>query len=261
MENITSVQNPKVKNLYKLMSSSKHRNESGCFVLEGLRLCLDVLNSEHKLLEVYVTEDVLKKSETEIKPLIDKADKVYEISNEICKKISDTKNSQGIFCVCSVLDKSNDSYKIDFNGKYILLEQVSDPSNLGAVCRTAEALGISGVIVCGGCDIYSPKVLRSSMGSLLRIPIINADNALDIIEHCRDNKMRCYATTPNSSATDVVNVEKSGGILCVIGNEANGVAEQTMSSCDDLVTIRMKGKAESLNAAAAASIIMWEMMK
>lgn len=261
MEKITSVQNPKIKNLSKLMSSAKQRKESGCFVLEGLRLCVDVLNSDYKLKEVYVTSELLNKYSDEISPLLENAERYFEISDEVCERVSDTKNAQGIFCVTHVLDKQQDRDKIDFNGKYVILEQVADPANLGAVCRTAEALGISGAIVCGGCDIYSPKVLRASMGSLLRIPVISADDILDVIALCKENSMKCYASTPSATATDITKADMQGAVACIIGNEANGVTQEAMNACDDCITIKMLGKSESLNAAAAASIIMWEMMK
>jgi len=261
MELITSVQNPKIKKLSKLMSSAKHRHESGEFVLEGFRLCLDILNSGYELCEVYVTAELLQKYNAEINTLCQKAHQSFEISQNVCQKVSDTKSAQGIFCVCRILDKPKDIYKIDFNGKYILLDQVADPSNLGAVCRTAEALGVSGVVVCGGCDIYSPKAQRAAMGSLLRIPVICVENVQNFIEYCRLNGMNSYASTPNSNAMDILKANMSSGVICVVGNEAQGVTQRTMDACDESVTIKMLGKAESLNAAAAASIIMWEMMK
>ena len=261
MKQITSTQNPKVKKLSKLMSSSSYRRESGEFVLEGLRLCLDALNSEYELCEVYATPDMLSRYAGEIAPLIQKSKQSYEISKDVCQKISDTKNAQGIFCLCKILDKQNDSYKIDTSGKYILLEQISDPTNFGAVCRTAEAMGISGVIVCGGCDIYSPKVMRCAMGSLLRIPVIFANDVQDFLNHCKNVGIKTYASTPCDDAQNILDVDMCGGVVFVIGNEAQGVTQSTMDACNSRVTIKMQGKAESLNAAAAASIIIWEMMK
>ena len=261
MELITSVQNVKIKNLSKLMSSAKYRRESGEFVLEGFRLCMDALNSEYELCEVYVTAELLQKYNAEVDSLCKRAAQSFEISQEICQKVSDTKSAQGIFCVCKTLDKPKDIYKIDFNGKYILLEQVADPSNFGAVCRTAEALGISGVVVCGGCDIYSPKVQRCAMGSLLRLQVICVENVQNFMDYCRQNGMKSFASTPNSNAVDIRNAKMSGGVICVVGNEAQGITQNVIDACDESITIKMLGKAESLNAAAAASIIMWEMMK
>lgn len=261
MELITSTQNLRVKKLSKLMTSPNFRRENGEFVLEGLRLCLDILNSEYELCEVYVTTDILDRYESEISPLLQKSKNNFEISKEVCQKISDTKNAQGIFCLCKILDKPNDSYKIDINGKYILLEQISDPANFGAVCRTAEAMGISGVVVCGGCDIYSPKVMRCAMGSLLRIPVVCVEDVQNFLSHCKNNKIKTYASTPCEDAQNILDVDMSGGVVFVVGNEAQGVTQSTMDACDSRVTIKMQGKAESLNAAAAASIIIWEMMK
>jgi TrmH family RNA methyltransferase len=132
---------------------------------------------------------------------------------------------------------------------------------LGAICRTAHALGITGVLISGGVDIYSPKVQRASMGSMLKIPVIQIDEIRQFIEELKLKKMRVYASTPNDGALDINKADFKNGTVCVIGNEANGVSESTQDICDGLITVKMKGKAESLNASSAASIIMWEMMR
>lgn len=261
MNKITSVTNKNIKKISKLMTSSKYRVQLGMFVLEGLRLCFDILNSDYELCELYVTSNTLDKHGEKVEKLINKAKKSFIITDEICKKISDTKTSQGIFCICKILDKQNDIYKIDINGKYILLEQLSDPTNIGAISRTAEALGVNGVILAGGCDIYSPKVLRASMGSLLRIPVIEINDIDKFISYCKEKNVKTYATTPRKSATDITRADMTGSVVCVVGNEAKGVKQKTMEACDDCVTIKMQGRAESLNAAIAASITIWEMMK
>lgn len=261
MNIITSLTNKNIKKISKLMTSSKYRTQYGMFVLEGLRLCFDVLNSDYELCELYVTQETLDKHKEKVEQLVCKSKETYIITEDICKKISDTKNSQGIFCICKILDKQNDIYKIDINGKYILLEQLADPSNIGAISRTAEALGVSGIILAGGCDIYSPKVLRASMGSLLRIPVVEIEDVKKFIEFCKDKNVKTYATTPRETATDITKADMTGGTVCVVGNEAKGVEQKTMEACDDCVTIKMQGRAESLNAAIAASITIWEMMK
>lgn len=188
------------------------------------------------------------------------ADESYEISDEIAAKLSDTKNPQGIFCLCRVTDGINDE-KIKSDGKYLLLENVQDPSNLGAISRTAEALGIDGIIVCGGCDIYNPKALRASMGSALRLCVLNRENAVDVIGEANGKGMLTIASTPQSSAIPITQVDFSGGAICVVGNEGNGVSEDLMNICRKRVTIPMGGRAESLNAATAAAILIWEMVR
>lgn len=260
MELLSSVQNPKVKAYTALLSSAKQRSTEGLFVLEGLRLCMDVLRSGYTIEQLFFTAEALLKSREEIDALIAVSKSCFEITDNVSAKMSDTKNSQGVFCVVGGLDKQNDSNKINVSGKYILLENVQDPANLGAVSRTAEALGITGLIVSGGCDVYSPKALRASMGALLRLPVITTDNVTETIECAHRNGMKTYASTPNADAKDITDVTFDGGVIAVIGNEANGVTQSTMECCTERITIRMTGRAESLNAGAAASIIMWEMV-
>ena len=136
-----------------------------------------------------------------------------------------------------------------------MLENVQDPSNLGAISRTAEALGIDGLIVCGGCDIYNPKALRASMGSALRMNIISRANAVETINEANENGMLTLASTPDKK------INMTGGTVCVVGNEGNGVTQETMNACRMRVTIPMGGRAESLNAGTAAAILIWEMVR
>ena len=260
MEVISATSKPKIKSFIALITKRKERKEQGLFVLEGLRLCMDAYRCGYPVKELFVTKTALEKNLEEIESLIAISEKSYEITDAICEKMSDTKNPQGVFCVVSFLDKRECSNKIDNIGKYILLENVQDPANLGAISRTAEALGITGLIVSGGCDVYSPKALRASMGALLRLPVIVTENVTETIQLAKRNGMKVFASTPDSSATSIKEVNFNGGVVTVIGNEANGVTEETMNCCDEKITIRMTGKAESLNAGAAASIIMWEMV-
>lgn len=261
MERIESLQNAKIKNVSKLMSSSKSRRDCGLFVIEGLRLCCDIVRSDMKIEELYFTKDIYEKNKEDIDKLCSISSAVYEITNEISQKISDTKSSQGVFCVIKAIDKTSDNYKIYFKGKYILLENLQDPSNLGAIARTAEALKIDGIITYNCCDIYNPKVLRAAMGAMLRINITDIDNIEDFISTCKANKMKTYASTPSKDAKSILDVDMTDGVLCIIGNEAQGISESTMSCCDERIRIEMAGRAESLNASVAASIIMWEMVK
>lgn len=260
VELLSSVQNPKVKAYGALLSSSKQRFSEGLFVLEGLRLCMDVIRSNYTVEQLFFTNAAYKKSKEEIDALIAVSKECFEITDNVSLKMSDTKNPQGVFCIVGGLDKRNNSNKMNVTGKYILLENVQDPANLGAVSRTAEALGITGLIVSGGCDVYSPKALRASMGALLRLPVIMTDNVIETIESAHKNGMKTYASTPSLDAVDITNVSFDSGVIAVIGNEANGVTESTMRCCTEKITIPMTGRAESLNAGAAASIIMWEMV-
>ena len=154
----------------------------------------------------------------------------------------------------------NKNADIRFEGKYIALENIQDPSNLGAICRTAEALGVDGAILSGCCDRYSPKVQRGAMGSLLRLNIIDCDNLRELLVSLGEKGMKLYATTPDDTAQKITECDMSGGVVAVIGNEGNGVTDEVFSVCEK-VTIPMLGRAESLNASMAAAITMWEMMR
>lgn len=261
MLRITSRNNEKIKNAAKLCSESSYRKKTGMFFLEGLRLCCDAAENGVSPVEVFVTETALEKYASELDVLLKSCSDCYVITDDVAAKLSDTKNSQGVFCVCKTLDKFSNIDKIKYNGIYIAMENVQTPDNLGAVARTAEALGLDGIIVSGGCDIYNPKALRAAMGSLLRLDIFSVSDLPSFIEKCNKDGMNTYAAVPDSEALPVTMIDKSKGIICVIGNEGNGLTEKTVSSCSSKVTIPMKGRAESLNAAAAACMIMWEMVR
>lgn len=259
MEKITGKNNDLIKNVKKLLSSSKQRREQGLFVLEGARLVFDVLNSFYKVKCFLITEDAFEKFRLKADEMINTSESSYIISDELAQKLSDTQTSQGVFAVCSM--KATDDFALKENSKLIALDNLQDPGNLGTIVRTAEALGIDGIIVGGGCDIYNPKVLRASMGSMLRINVTTADDLVSKLTELKSKGFTVYGTSPDSSAVPITEIDFSNITVCVIGNEANGISDEVKSICDSLITIPMLGRAESLNAAAAASITMWEMLR
>lgn len=252
---ITSKDNPVIKSVSSLQSSAKTRRETGLFVLEGLRICYDALENSVSFNQLIVSKTAFKKLEDKITSLAENAQKCYLVEDYLFEKISDTENPQGIIAVGNL---PQNNVELDSNGKYIALENIQDPSNLGAISRTAEALGISGIILSGGCDPLSPKALRASMGTLLRLPIIKTDDLSVFVKNCN---MKSYACVVEGFQKQLNEITFDNGSIVIIGNEANGITEETKDASDCLVTIPMKGKAESLNAAVAASIAMWELMK
>ncbi len=261
MLKITSRNNEKIKHAAKLCADSSYRKKTGEFFLEGLRLCCDAAVNGIEPVTVFVTEDAIKKSSEELDVLLTSAKEKFVITQEIAQKLSDTKNTQGVFCVCKTLDKFYNIDKINIKGMYIAVENVQTPGNLGAVARTAEALGLDGIIVSGGCDIYNPKALRAAMGSLLRVNIFTTDDLPFFIAVCGKKGMNTYAAVPDSSAMPITQMDKSKGMICVVGNEGNGLTDEAIKACSQSVTIVMRGRAESLNASAAACMIMWEMVR
>ena len=255
MDKITSKTNQIIKDTKKLITSSSARHTQGLFVLEGARLCFDVLNSVYKVKCLLVTEKLYSKYADEVDALAEVSDSAYLITDEISQKLSDTTTPQGIFAVCRMENNSG-----ALGRKVLALDRVQDPSNVGAIIRTGEALGIDSVILYDSCDIYNPKALRASMGSSLRMNTVFTENLEDTLTELK-GEYAVYATVPSSDAVNITTLDFSAPSICVIGNEANGVEENVKAVSDKLITIPMKGKAESLNASVAASVVMWEMMR
>lgn len=253
---ITSKDNSLVKLVCQLQSSSKARRENNLFVLEGLRICDDACENGIVFEKLIVSDSAVGKYAEEIDRFSDSAVQCIRVPDSIFKKMSDTTEPQGILGVVAMPDNGK---KPSDGGRYIGLENLNDPSNLGAVARTAEALGVSGIILSkGSCDPFGPKALRASMGTLLRVPLYIVD---DICETAKAAGLRSIACVVERNAKPVSQITFKDGDLLLIGNEANGLSEKTRENSDLRITIPMCGRAESLNAAAAAAIVMWEMMK
>jgi len=248
---ITSRDNPKVKVAIKLRESARARKEQGLFFLEGFRLCSDAMASGHEPQTLFATQEALEKYSLHPASCI-------LITESVAQKLGDTKTPQGMFGVWKQEAKNK---RQDFwrpGGRYIALEHVQDPGNFGGAARTAEALGISGLLISGGCDIYHPKALRASMGALLRLPVLEVENLAEELAACN---LPCYAAVPDGAAIPVNKIEFSNGAVVLIGNEGGGLSLEAIKACEVAITIPMNGRMKSLNAAAAATILMWEMVK
>lgn len=253
---ISSKDNQLIKFVSLLQSSAKHRIANNLFVLEGLRICDDAYQNNIRFDKLIVTKLAFEKHGEYINRFATVSRNCYVLKEDLFKKISDTNSPQGIIAVAQIPDLNK---KILPDGRYIALENLADPSNLGAIARTAEALGVNGIIMSAdSCDPYSPKSLRSSMGTLLRVPLYITD---DIVKFICDNKLRSFACVVDTDATSIAEIQFKNGDVLLIGNEANGLSDQVKNAATEKITIKMQGKAESLNAAAAAAIAMWEMVK
>ncbi len=257
---ITSKDNGAVKKAAKLMSSAHYRREESLFCLEGVRLVEDAHLSGYEFDALFFTE----KAETLYGDLIHKiqtkSDSAYKVTEEVFEKISDTVSPQGILAVVKM--PAETELKINKKGMYIALENTQDPANLGAIVRTAEALGIDGIIVsAGGCDPYSPKSERAAMGSLLRLPVIKANDFLSLLADLKKSGMEIIATVPRGQDAVLGEYKFKEGSVVLIGNEGNGLTDEAIRLANKKLTVKMAGRNESLNASAAAAIFIWEMMK
>lgn len=262
MENkILSCNNPQVKNIKKLLTSSRFRHTEKKFIIEGARLCLDAYLSSVELLKIYFTNEAAKRYDKYLSKICSNVDKVL-VSETVIKHISNTESSQGIICVCKIMDEETDFNYILNSNRVLALENIQDPSNLGTIIRTAEALGINDIVLSKeSCDIYNPKVLRGSMGSIFRVSFLNLNDFGELIGKLNNSGFITYASVPTNGATSITNVDFKGKCAVFIGNEGNGLNKKTIDLCSRKITIPMLGRAESINAAAAANIIMWEMVR
>lgn len=250
---ITSRGNPMVKRCKKLQASGKARREEGCFLAEGARLCREVFGCGLTVEAVLATKEALERN-----PFLRERGEVLEISTEVSAAISDTKSPQGVFCLCQIPPEP--PFSIRLGGRYLLLDSLQDPGNLGTILRGAEAFGITALILGKGCpDRFSPKVLRSTMGSVFRQPAFEAEDLSEVVSALREAGMPVWAAMPDPAARPVLELPEEGGLAVVIGNEGSGVSREVFRVCSGAVYIPMAPRIESLNAAAAATVIMWEL--
>ena len=260
MLTLTSKENSHIKEVIKLQKSARHRRQSGLFVAEGLRVCMDAVQSGAAIAALYISESAAAKNSSEAAQLDSCAEKSFLLSDELFRYISDTQSPQGVLCVIKALDKSAHFGKIKIGGKFLALDNVQDPNNLGTIFRSAEAFGVSGVILSADCcDVYNPKVVRGSMGAVFRLPFLTVDSLETFF--LETPGLHTYAAVLDSGAERVTDIRFTEPCAVVIGNEGNGIRQTTVSACQHKITIPMDGKAESLNASVAAAILIWEMVK
>ena len=268
IETISSRKSSVVRDAASLLQKAEKRSEAGLFMAEGARLCADAARSGTKIAVCFFTENAEKKYAEYLQPVLKCAEKAYRVEEHVAPLLSDTKNPQGVFCVCRMPKRETDGLPVgvkaeETDKRVLVLENVQDPSNMGNVLRTAEALGIRHlVLVDACCDIYGPKVLRGSMGAVFRLGVEQFRDAESCLHVLKQRGITSLAAVPDSTATPITTVDFAKGNWAVwIGNEGNGLTETAIRQCNDRVTIPMLGRAESFNASTAAAIVMWEMMR
>lgn len=257
---VTSKDNNNIKQVIKLSKSARERRKQALFVAEGLRICMDAMRSKAEIVTLFVTEKAIEKHKEEFEILNEYAYSTICVPDNIFLLISDTQTPQGFLSVIKTLDKTNEFGTIKQNGKFLALDNVQDPSNLGTILRSAEAFNVSGVVLSDDCcDIYSPKVVRGSMGAVFRTPFIIKETITQFI--CENPQITTYAAVVEGAEKKVTEIDFKTPCAVVVGNEGNGLKRDTIDNCAHRITIPMDGKAESLNASVAAAILIWEMMK
>ncbi len=253
---ITSKSNPQIKRLLQLQKKSKARTDENVFVVEGLRMFIEV--PEERVEKVYLSETFYNKKKEEL----DFQKYPFEIlSDVVFQHVSDTKTPQGILCIVKQKEyKVEELLKVK-TPHFMVLDNLQDPGNLGTIVRTAEGAGVDAVFLSKDCvDIYNSKTIRSTMGSIYRVPTVYVENISDLLDEFRKKDIKSYAAhLEGKNSYDQEDYREGTAIL--IGNEGNGLREEVSRKADVWVRIPMHGQVESLNAAIAASILMFEVSK
>lgn len=245
-EHIVSRQNQTVKLLRALSKSKELREEMGVFVCEGEKLLYEAISEKLTITVILANEKIISQIPTSA------CDKIFSAPQDILESITTLKNAQNVIFACKFPKCEVGSIK-----KAIILDSLQDTGNIGTIIRTADALGIDAVF-CDGCaDIYNPKTIRSAMGSVFRVPIVS-ENLKTLIPRLQGEGVRVYASELYGEPREIGELDLKGAAV-VIGNEGNGVRPEVSALCDGSVIIPMRGGAESLNAAVAASIFMYKM--
>lgn len=250
---ITSAGNQRIKNIAALCQKSKERRLQKAFVVEGTKMFLEA--PKDWIQEVYVSESFLVKCKFR-----DRLQQTgYEVvSDEVFKRVADTKTPQGILCVLHTPCYEPEQLLKKEAPLLVMLEDIQDPGNLGTIFRAAEGAGVDGVIMTRDTvDIFNPKVIRATMGSVYRMPFYYTQNLKDTIDILKNKGMQVYAAHLQDSVCYDVPDYRSGCAF-LIGNEGNGLKRETADAATCYIKIPMQGQVESLNAAVATSILMYE---
>lgn len=253
---ITSISNAQVKQVCAYVQKTKERRKDGIFVVEGPKMFEEA--PETWIQKVYLTPSFLEKH---------KKDRIFQklsqtsyelVSDEVFAKMSDTKTPQGILCLVKWPQYQLDQMIAQGDGVFVVLEDLQDPGNLGTIIRTGEGAGISGVIMTKDTvDIFNPKTIRATMGSVYRVPFVYVTDVAEAIDKLKAAGIHTYAAhLMGERYYDAFDYTKGSAFL--IGNEGNGLREETAKLADVYVKIPMAGQVESLNAAVATTLFMYE---
>jgi len=250
---LTSLNNARIKRVAELSKKADIRNKEDVFVVEGIRMFREA--QPDRILECYVTEEFLEKCDCK--------DRLsgcsYElVSQEVFRKISDTRTPQGILCVVRQYHYRMEDLLQKETPLLVLLEELQDPGNLGTILRTGEGAGIDGIIMSKKTvDIYNPKTIRATMGSIYRVPFLYTESLEQVLLELREKNIHTYAA--HLQGKEYYDIQElNEGCAFLIGNEGNGLKKETADLAEKYIKIPMLGQLESLNAAVAAAILMYE---
>ena len=254
---ITSTSNARIKRLVNLKKKRKLRDEEGVFLVEGIRMFREV--PLDKLKEVYVSESFYKKEKDTVKEVLkDSKIRVEELTDTVFSHASDTKTPQGILCVVEQMNHKISELTSAECPLIMVLDHLQDPGNLGTMIRTGEGAGITGVIMNNQTvDIFNPKTIRATMGSIFRVPFVYVPDLAPVLEQMHAKGIHTYAAhLKGQEYYDSFSFREPTAFL--IGNEGNGLSKEISDQAGQYLKIPMEGRVESLNASIAAALLMYE---
>ena len=258
MQRISSKDNSLIKHI-KRLKEKKYRDEYGEYIIEGLKLIKEAVQENAHIKHIVVCDgcDNSEMIESHLKYEMAKLDFIY-VPQNIFKLLSDVENPQGVLAVISKPNKESD---ISLDEDIILaLDDIQDPGNLGTILRTADSIGLKQILVSKGtADAYNPKVVRSTMGAIFRVKVIECENLKETLKTLQNQEYKLITTSLKAKKT-IYEVDYKKKII-VIGNEANGVSKEILNLADEKVIVPMLGKTESLNASVATGVILYEYVR
>ncbi len=277
-EYITSRQNKTVVKIFKL-SEKKNRETDRMFRFDGIKLYYEAVSSGIVPVYVLLREsniDTVEQSLAKLGGDLSCTDetRVIVLSDNVFDSVTEEKSPEGIITVAKYIDKfhkiatidiitsENDSFTVSEKERILLLEDIRDPGNLGTIIRTAAALGVDKLILCGECaDIYNSKTVRASMGAIFRLPTLTCRDGEAAVRALKSVGRRVYAAALSEKSVPLGNIDIRENDCIAIGNEGHGLSKEIISVCDACLLIPMAAGTESLNAASAATVFMWEIVR
>lgn len=258
MQIISSKENESIKHIKKL-KDKKQRNISNEYIIEGIKLVQEAIQEKANIKQIVLCDDC-EKTESISKELmyeIAKHECIY-VTNKIFKYLSEVQAPQGIL---AVIEKNNIDKDIDYTQDIIVvLDDVQDPGNLGTILRTVDSIGMTQILVSKGtADAYNPKVVRSTMGAIFRVKIIECEDLTKTIKEIKKHKFKIVVSSLQTE-NSIYDIDYQKKVI-VIGNESNGVEPHLQEIADEKIKIPMLGKTESLNASVATGIILYEYVR
>ncbi len=259
---ITSTSSSQVKHVISLLSKAKERKKNNEYVVEGIRMVSEV--PADLLVKIYMSERFQNNNSEYVKELVKKQgisdDSIEIVADNVFDRMSQTQTPQGIMAVVRMKDNSL-SDMLSGNPLLILVENLQDPGNLGTIIRMGEGAGVTGVIMSPNTvDIYNPKTIRSTMGSIFRVPFIYVQDFGEAVSECQKSGVKVYAAHLDGNNT-YLGEDYSTPTAFLIGNEGNGLTDDITKQADTLIRIPMEGEVESLNAAIACTILTYEAVR